>query len=236
MKKTEEFNQSNKVWNDLGLNSKTNVGCLMALIKDSKATTLEEWSDYYFKTGEEKRELLKKFVEKKRYFDICATHGRTEDDLIKIAEKLKDALGCSLETAYNYVYIRVIDETWTGHSREVTALMDINKMCRNYGDFKANSVDYHTDFTYAVDLEIREDKKLILGVQLKPISYLTSTNPGVADSKRFNERKNKAYTDEFGAEVFYLYVNRDDSYYNFNDLQSCLENHIAKSYEEDKQA
>ena len=47
LRQSAEFNATNNVWNEMNLNHVNNVGAVMALVKNSKATTYEEWERYY---------------------------------------------------------------------------------------------------------------------------------------------------------------------------------------------
>lgn len=225
IRSTTAFSKTNKPWNDLKLNSKWNIGCLMFIAKESNAKTFTEWEQYYLNSGVIRKKLLStKRYEKSEMSKINSEHGRTKDDLIRIAKTLSKNLNISLELAYNYVYIRVIDETWIGLNRELTGIKIIQRECQKYGDFFVYSVDYDTDIKYAVDFEIKDNltNSIILAVQLKSVNYKNSNLDGVLDIKPINIKKNDHYKKDFNVDVLYLYI---DKYkiVNLNELSNFLE-------------
>lgn len=229
LRSTKEFSKTNKPWNDLRLNSKWNIGCLMFIAKESKANTFNEWENYYLNSGLIRKELLlSKRYDKEQMIRINSEYGRTKDDLIQIAKTLSRNLNISLTLAYNYVYIRVIDETWIGLNRELTGLQIIQNECQKYGDFSVHPVDYNFDIKYAVDFEIKDNhtNSVILAVQLKSVKYKNSNLDGVLDIKSINIKKNADYKKKFNTEVLYLYM---DKYkiMNLNELSNLLDSYTA---------
>lgn len=224
VRSTMDFAMTNKPWNDLRLNSKWNIGCLMFIAKESNSKTFEEWERYYLNSGAIRKNLLSsKRYEKSEMSKINSEYGRTKDDLIHIAKTLSKNLNISLELAYNYVYIRVIDETWIGLKRELTGIKIIQDECQKYGDFSVSPVDYNTDIKYAVDFEIKDKitNSTILAIQLKSVNYKNSNLDGVLDIKPINIKKNARYTKEFNVDVLYLYIDKYNIV-NLNDLSNFL--------------
>lgn len=210
LRQTWDFNSTNKKWNDLKLNHKKNIGCLMFIAKKSKATTFEEWEKYYFSSGRERKELLKSFMSRDEYIRVNNEYGRTEDELLNIAKEFKKHINLPLKTLYNFVYIRVIDETWIGLNREITAFNIIKDICSKYEGLDVYEVDYHKDITYAVDFEIKMKDKIILAIQLKSMKYFKSKLDGTLDIKTVNAKKNRDYTKKYNADVLYLYIGKYD--------------------------
>lgn len=220
---TKEFNSTNKIWNDLKLNHKRRIGSLMYIAKESQATTFEEWEHYYFKSGKERKELMNRYLQRDEFIRINNEYGRTEEDLLEIAKEFKKYVNMPLSTLYNYVYIRVIDETWIGLNRELKALKIIQRECDKYNGLTVSDVDYYTDTTYAVDFEIKKNNYRILAIQLKSMKYFKSDLDGVIEIKGVNALKNKEYTDKYGVDVLYLYI--DKGYIvNLDELKSFLTN------------
>lgn len=207
MRNTKAFRASNKPWNDLHLNRTANIGAVMFLIKESKAISFNEWEEFYFKSGAERIQLLRGWVDRESFRRINHDYGRTADDLLKIAKEFADNINVPIETAYNYVYIRVIDETWLGYSRELTAISEIKNLCQQYSNITISDVDSYKDADFAVDFEIRKDNLLRLGIQLKSTKYKNSDLIAVDEIKEINAKKNKHYFNKYGAEVMYLYFN-----------------------------
>lgn len=226
MKRTREFKNTNKPWGDLHLNSYNNVGAVMALVKESNATCFEEWESYYLQTGEQRKALIGSIhtsnpLSKEELSNLNYNYGRTFSDLEKIAEKLAARCNISLEKAINYVYIRVLDETWKGYETELNAAKDMEPICNQYSNLTISHADLMKDNQYAVDFEIFQGENLILGVQIKPTTYRDSSNPGVIRDKKTNEQKNQNYYNEFGAKVLYLYTDWG-KVVNMNELQEQL--------------
>lgn len=221
-RKTEKFRSTNKMWNDLGLNQKKNIGAVIFLAKQSKAKTFEEWERYYFESGEKRNELLSKSHTEYELKKINNEHGRTKEDLLEIAKEFQKHIDLPLETVYNYVYIRVIDETWIGHSRELKAMRTITTECEKFG-LTVSDVDYYVDMTYAIDFEVKRNNNPILAIQLKSVKYRDSTLVAVDEIKTINKEKNAAYTSRYGADVLYLYTDYD-RIVNLNELRSFLNN------------
>ena len=226
MKRTKEFRDTNKPWGDLHLNSYKNVGAVMALVKESNATTFEEWASYYFQTGEQRKAILEAATEENplsadEMSNLNYNYGRTTSDFIKIAEALATKCNISLQNAFNYVYIRVLDETWKGYETELNAAKAMEPICNQYSNLTISHVDLVKDNKYAVDFEIYQGGTLLLGVQIKPTTYRDSCNPGVIRDKKTNQIKNQAYHNEFGANVLYLYTDWG-KVVNMNELQEQL--------------
>ena len=226
MKRTKEFRDTNKPWGDLHLNSYKNVGAVMALVKESNATTFEEWEHYYFKTGEQRKSILAAATEENplstdELNNLNYNFGRTASDLLKIADTLASKCNISLQNAYNYVYIRILDETWKGYETELNAAKAMEPICSQYSNLTISHADLVKDNKYAVDFEIFQGSNLLLGVQIKPTTYRDSFNPGVIRDKKTNQIKNEAYLNEFGAKVLYLYTDWG-KVVNMNELQEQL--------------
>lgn len=222
IRKTKEFRASNRVWNDLNLNHRSNIGSVMYLAKLSRTKSYDDWVKFYFKSGEERLKLRKNYKSLDELVKINQNYGRTEEELIEIAKTLSIEMGISLELAYNYVYIRVIDETWLGLRREEKAFNLIKKELIKYKMFRVEHSDVETDFEYAVDYEIKKDGNTILGIQLKSSNYLVSSK--IKYVKDINQDKNHRYTQKYGVPVLYLYMNQDQLI-NVDELVKFLQLH-----------
>lgn len=225
LRKTEAFAKSNKVWNDFEFNSKSSLGNLMYLISSSNAKTQEDWAKYYFATGRNRERIINKGAFSS---EIDHNHGRTNQDLLLIAKKLQQKLKCTFELAYNYVYIRVIDETWIGYRREVIALKRMRELIKLYKNIHIEDAAYEIDSKYAVDFEVLDGEILLFAIQLKSENYKRSKNPGTLEAKKFNKRKNKKYTNKFGVPVLYIYINDKKEITNLDDFKNSLDTYMLK--------
>lgn len=217
------FKMTNKIWNDCRLNNTNNIGCLMFLIKDGECNTFEEWEKHYFASGELRSKLLQSKSNNINTKKLNCEYGRTHDELLEISKILQANTNLDLKTAYNFVYIRVIDETWIGYDRELKAFQDIERyLSKNYNSiYSIKNVDYYTDVHYAIDFEIYKDNKLIVGIQLKSVYYKKDSSSILAETKSFNNIKNEKYYKLFKVPVMYLYT-KDGNIVNLEELDFLL--------------
>lgn len=207
LRNTKEFKNSNAPWNYLHLNSRNSVGSLMQLIKTSNCENFEEWESYYLNSGAIRKELLqKKYLNKLELKEINMSYGRTEEDLINIAYKLQKSVKLPIDTLYNFVYIRVIDETWIGYNREQLFFEKVKEILKDKPEFSIKKTNSDIDTNYAVDFEIYKNKKLIIGIQLKSTRYSFCESNIMKETKNFNSRKNNNYTKLYKVPVKYFYI------------------------------
>lgn len=179
----EKFRATNNIWNQIGLNSRENVGTVSDLINQKPFKNKEDWEEYYYE------------------------HGRSKKHLTKIGEILYDAikstLDITLEECIECVRFRVICETWNGIIiRENNTIKQLEIIYDNIFQFKKTSGD--VDFNYAVDYEMFYDNKIICGIQIKPTSYLTSNAEYIIRAKKCNEYKNFKYSEKYNIPVITL--------------------------------
>lgn len=229
LRKTTDFKKSNEVWNRLKLNHGFVVGYLMRLIEEGECKTYKEWENYYLNSGVKRLQLIERLptnIKKKlnsfnkcvsrEYYDYNLLYGRTEAELLTIAKELDKELHVGLELAFNYVYIRVIDETWIGYSRECITLERLNKYLKNHG-LTAEKANFYIDVNYGVDFEIKRGNKIVAGVQLKSINYYENKE-ALSEIQSINKKKNNMYEIEYKAPVIYLYVDKHNYPINLNDI------------------
>lgn len=229
LKKTIEFKNSNKIWNDLKLNHGFIVGYLIKLLNRGNCSSFKSWEKYYFQSGAERKKKLKTLppeIEQalinfdrnvpKKYYTYNTDYGRTYDDLLIIAKKLDKNIHVGLELSFNFVYIRIIDETWIGYLREKKAFNQIEKYLSLY-NLSLNKANYTTDIYYGVDFEIKNKGVLLAGVQIKSTNFLANK----AKLRNINEitlKKNKLYEKEFNVPVYFIYIDEKLNVVNMNDL------------------
>ena len=178
----------------------------MLIANKSNATKFSEWESFYLNSGEERKELLKEYLPKEDFKKVNTEYGRTKKDLIKIAKDFNKHLNLPLKTVYNYVYIRVIDESWIGYKRELKAFEVLKEECSCYNGIEVCKTEFKKDKDYSIDFEIKKDNKVILGIQLKSITYYLSSSKGNLDAKEVNSIKQKKYKNEFKTPVLNLYI------------------------------
>lgn len=230
LKKTTLFKQSNKHWNELNLNHGFVVGYLMSLLDKSKAKTFYEWENYYFDSGAVRQKEILKIQDDdikeslfsfnrnipKIYYKYNTEYGRTIKDLEHIALKLDKVINVGLELALNYVYIRIIDETWVGHERELSTFLGLKKYLSLYS-LNIEKTPPEIDVAYGVDFEIKKNNKLIAGLQLKSTNYLENKYK-LSEIIHITEKKNNLYKERFNAPVYFIYMDTKGAIMNLNDI------------------
>lgn len=218
-----DFKRSNKVWNKYHLNKRYNIGHTMALIKDCKPRNIKQWQDYYEKSGKEAYELKHKarfssFAELRDYVCLInSTYGKTKEDLTELAKEFQDCLTAEgidldLETCFNHVYIRAVDETYLGYQREQTAFRNLNNFCKKEG-LILKETDETDDILFGVDYEVFKNKKLIAGIQVKGSIYRDAVQQkseytAIEESDKLLQNLNNQYSKAKKVPVLYAYITK----------------------------
>ena len=206
----EKFKRTNKIWNDKNLNQAWSVGYVNYIMKkmyepysidDALKISLEDWEKFYITYKGENRKLS----------------GRTKKELMEIALKLQEyaaAEGIQLTKieAYNFVLIRVIDESYQGFQNELKVYKYLYEA---YGGLEIEFSSLE-DSKYAIDLFVKADKDVILdAVQIKPISFLKGCQGGVdycITAFIQNDEKHKKYEELTGNRPYYIFYDDNDYY------------------------
>lgn len=220
----KEYKTTNIVWNKYRLNKRDNIGHTMVLIKECKPKTFEEWQSYYEKSGQEAHTLkakmkCKSFDELRRKNHIInCEHGKTTDDLIELAKEFQsllssEGMNLDLETCFNFVYIRAVDETYLGYQREVAAFNSLSDYCKDNG-LEVRETSNMIDVRYGVDFEIYKNDKLLVGIQAKGAIYKQAMeNPdscsAIRNADALLHTINDEYTKEYKAPVLRMYVEKN---------------------------
>lgn len=229
------------VWNDCHFNSRTSIGYSMKLIKECRPRTPQDWETYYLKSGEEGKRSIQNIpnnTSKKTQSllakDINANHGKTAEDLEEIAKRFRGALASaginvSPEQAFNYTYIRAIDEAWIGYKREMTAERALARFCRD-NSLTLSSSSTHTDLKRGVDYEIYQNGKLVCGVQVKGSAYKTAVKESAA-CRKLDANLSKMigkYKTEKQVPVFFMFVERNRNIENLADFKKKVLSRINR--------
>ena len=238
-----KFKSTNSIWNELHLNSPWLIGYVSEIIKQKKFKSKEEWKEFYFNSGQERKKIinslhkseqdilngkyLKSSFEKKH---INLYMGRTKIEIGKLGSELYrkleengNELNITERECQFIAYFRVVCETWNGVVfREAKTKATILEHFR-----KANKqillIDTFGDFDtkYAVDFELYHDGKIVCGLQIKPNSYKHCKNIHV-EAFNLNKKKNEDYTNKYNRPVFYIYSNTDGYISNLDVLKEIL--------------
>lgn len=218
----EKFSSTNAKWNSLMLNDPWSVGYVSTLIELQAWHSKEEWEDFYYQSGEQRRALLGDNRDLLDNFSLVRTnraeitklpwaiknlntqYGRTREDLKKRAEALYAAVcnnghGLTLEECEECVRFRVICETWNGIILRENNTVSV--LSAKFPMLSFEKTSGEIDHTYAVDYEVFRSGSLICGIQIKPKSY-TWNAPYIAKARTANIAKNSAYTKLKGVPVF----------------------------------
>lgn len=220
----EKFRQTNATWNELMLNDPWSVGYVTNLIEQVHFDKKEEWENFYYASGYQREKFIEKLPKTMQELltnealirtdksviktlaaetkNLNLNFGRTREDLYKKAHLLHDALKTSeisLEECFECVRFRVIGETWNGVVlREKNTVVQLQKQLP---EVVFKKVLGEADHMYAVDYELFVNKKLVVGIQIKPASYTRNVSY-IQKAKWANQKKNQRYSTAFGVKVF----------------------------------
>lgn len=242
----EKFRSTNKLWNDLGLAQSWNVGFVSQIIKSKKFKNKDEWYDYYFKSGQERLNLISKLPEQeqnkllfgKRYdytgsnIDLNLYYGRTKEEICEKGRLLYDELvrnGNSLKIklweCQFMAFFRIVCETWNGVIiRENNTKEKIEEYFFNSGKY-ISLIDTSGKFDagYAVDFELYYEGNIYCGLQIKPKTYENKEISYIKDAHNLNVIKNQKYETKYNRKVFYIYSSQNGYIYN-NDILGDIMN------------
>lgn len=159
--------------------------------------TKEGWSEFYLKT-------IHKSV------------------LSAIAEYIMETHDCSEIYAKNYVYFRVVGQTWNGMSKEHYLIDILSREFLNLDFIKTN---YELDEQYFTDWEAYSFDNLLFGIQIKPVSYKNMNSPYQMKAKENHKAQADAYRDKYKVPHIVIYYDGDNFYdkdYVFNQINTML--------------
>ena len=223
----DKFKSTNKLWNDLNLNSVWSVGFTSEIVKAKKFEDKQEWYNFYFNSGEERLKEISKLPileqnilqstkpnYKSKHSNMNTMYGRTKLEIAKKGDILYEQLlkignpnNLSRKECQFIAYFRVVCETWNGIIfRENNTKENLEKYFKTQG-FPIILIDTtgYFDASYGVDFEVYYSGMLICGIQIKPLSYLNNKDY-LDDSKNINKNKNNKYLKEFNRNVYYIYA------------------------------
>lgn len=114
-----------------------------------------------------------------------------------IVEKYK----IGTQTAAEYVFHRVVGQTWNGMVYEMRCIDTLQKYFPNI-EFK--KAPYELDENYCVDWQAF-DNKLLFGIQIKPESYRYMNSPYQIKAKERHQEQIEKYKKEFNVPHFFVY-------------------------------
>jgi len=162
------------------------VGSCMQLIsdfnKESQTKTHKDWEAYYdSKIGFEELNQIS--------LRINVQYPHLEINLVK-----------------RYVFFRVIGQTWNGYRKEFYIIENLQKEFPNCEIVKT---DFEKDHEYCIDAEMYQNGNLVLGIQIKPISYKKMNTTYQQRAKENHKAKNDKYAEDY-APYIYIYYDKDE--------------------------
>ena len=204
----------NYALNRWGLNKAYSVGALSELIRECAPDHYEEWEDYYFTKGKQKKKDGIKITR-----EYITSLGQTL--YIKLTEIVQNELeSISEEECIEYAYNLVLRRTYDGYRTEIETI---------YGQLegaigmKIEPAPDNWDRTYSVDFFIKVNNSYI-GIQIKPIASGQALNQYQwIEMHRANHER---FENEFGGKVFFVYSTKGTSgkkkIYNIDVIEAII--------------
>lgn len=120
----------------------------------------------------------------------------------------------TLEECIKWEYDLFIINSLKGSKMENKAIIELKKELPS--KYTITNSESFIDEEYRVDLEIKKENKIVLGIQVKPISYKFTRY----EVKSFNKIRNSQYKNK----VEYLYYNDDEEFTNIPIIIEFLTN------------
>lgn len=238
------FQQTNQIWNRMGLNAKWSIGVMTELIQQKTFPTKEDWMNYYYESGRKRLSQIQLLSPqdqaivlspkrprgaREELVQLNTHYGRTPEELNEKGEALYQAMcargfNVTLDLCQQAVHYRVIGETWNGiMGREFEAISWLEHQLNSLGINEGSCLKTtgEIDYEYAVDFELYIKERRIAGIQVKPDSYRGYT-PYLNEAKRINLMKNKKYFDVFQAPVIYIYTTSSGVVTNQSEVNQAL--------------
>lgn len=190
---TADFRKTNYIWNAHHFNSAKNNGYMMDLISECKPVSRAQWERFYLGYRKEH------YPDEKFPFE-------------NIVNAFATVANISLNAAYTYHYIRVIDKTYDGYVSEQEAMSGIWSYIRKVNPTQVNMfyikhADKKVDKNMRIDVEvyrlINNQWYEVAGIQLKPQSYFARRCNWSSDAYHQNYRGQVQYVQAVKAPVYY---------------------------------
>lgn len=204
-KEWDLYRKTNKIWNVHKFNRREKIGILNQLVKA-----------YYEKLND------KNDFNEGGFLKYYTEHAKPLSDLYDISLDFNKILKTTYDInvsetiTFNFVIMRVIDESVNGLKRE---LLILNYLKSIYNKYNVRLADYYTDINYRIDIEVFDDRSNIKeAYQVKPISYIysvkykNSANHDICTKDHnCNIKKQEKYKDKHNCNIYYITANEDIS-------------------------
>jgi len=177
--------------NRWGLNKTYSVGALSELIRSCAPNKYQEWEEFYFTKGKQK---------KKDGINITREYitGLGQTLYIKLSEVVQNELAAiTEEECIEYAYNLVLRRTYDGYRTEIDTIYG---QLESVVERKIEPAPDNWDRAYSVDFFIKVKDKFI-GIQIKPIASGQALNQYQwVEMHMVNHQK---FESEFGGKVFF---------------------------------
>lgn len=117
-----------------------------------------------------------------------------ENRLGEIIERVTAIVKASEEDVYDYVFFRVLGQTYNGFVTELNVMQEVQLEFPNLDMLKST---YDLDENYFTDFECYDKDTLVFGSQVKPISYKFMSSPYQIKAKENHEVQRKSYISKY---------------------------------------
>ena len=142
--------------------------------------------------------------------------------LKNIVDYIQDKHLLNFTDASDYMIYRVVGQTWNGMVNE---LRIIEKLKEKHPLFIFKKSDYETDQNYFTDIEVFFGQKLILGIQIKPISYKNMNTDYQIQAKKNHQEQAEKYKLKNKVNHLILFYN-ENTLQNYCDLKILLKKYL----------
>jgi len=103
-----------------------------------------------------------------------------------------------------YIFHRVIGQTWNGYANEMLIIKELNA---EFPSCEILKTSFEVDHEYCIDAEMFHNTDLLLGIQIKPISYRKMNTEYQRQAKENHRQKNIQYQNLYAPYVYVYYDN-----------------------------
>ena len=126
------------------------------------------------------------------------------DKLLYVAHRCNIKLpNLSYEDLKRYTYFRVIGQTWNGFNRELSIIAEL----KEYFKCEIRKTTFEKDHNYCIDAELIDNGKILLGIQIKPLSYQKMNTTYQLKAKENHKKKNDEYAKKYAPYLYVYYEN-----------------------------
>lgn len=138
----------------------------------------------------------------KYYFSM-----QPKEPLIIAADYIKQKYKIDLIIAKKYVHFRIIGQTWNGMINEERVVRELEK---RFSNLYFKKTPYELDQDYFTDWEGYNRNTLIIGIQVKPLSYSKMNTPYQIKAKENHQKQADRYKAEFKVPHIIIYYDNNE--------------------------